>query len=199
MDAERNWSQAESLAHLCMEHGVKTFAEIGVFHGGTAFALLCDQRLAFTRYYMIDPWVPYIDQQDFIGMGIKTQEQFDIIFEHVLMLAMFHADRAEVMRMTSAEAAFKFADASLDCVFIDGNHKRMDVQADIDRWLPKVKIGGVLAGHDYNVLADVNDAVHSRFSVEQLGFLPDNQFAVPVPDRSLDLGWDKAIWYYVKP
>ena len=30
MDAERNWSQQESLAHLCMEHGIRTFAEIHV-------------------------------------------------------------------------------------------------------------------------------------------------------------------------
>ena len=38
----------------------------------------------------------------------------------------------------------------LAAVFSDGDHSYEAVKADIDAWLPKVRRGGVLAGHDYS-------------------------------------------------
>ena len=52
--------------------------------------------------------------------------------------------------MTSMEAVDQYKDESLDFVFIDGNHSYEFVFNDIKYWLPKVKIGAVLAGHDYS-------------------------------------------------
>ena len=43
-----------------------------------------------------------------------------------------------------------FPDRSLDLVFIDGDHSRDAVAADLAAWLPKVRPGGTLAGHDYS-------------------------------------------------
>jgi predicted O-methyltransferase YrrM len=48
----------------------------------------------------------------------------------------------------SALAAARFDDASLDAVFIDADHSEEAVTRDIAAWLPKVKRGGVIAGHD---------------------------------------------------
>jgi len=36
-----------------------------------------------------------------------------------------------------------------DMIFIDAMHEYPDVKADIERWWPKVRSGGVLALHDY--------------------------------------------------
>lgn len=38
----------------------------------------------------------------------------------------------------------------LACVFIDGDHSYEGCRDDIVAWLPKVRRGGILAGHDYS-------------------------------------------------
>jgi hypothetical protein len=50
----------------------------------------------------------------------------------------------------SSEASLQFENESCDVVFIDMEHTYEAVKNDIDLWLPKVKLGGYLAGHDYS-------------------------------------------------
>ena len=50
----------------------------------------------------------------------------------------------------SVEAAADYEDASIDFVWIDGNHDYEAVIDDINSWLPKLKTGGWMGGHDYN-------------------------------------------------
>ena len=65
-------------------------------------------------------------------------------------------------------AAKMFDDYSLDFVFLDADHNYKAVKKDLESWWPKIKQGGVLAGHDYN--KDVFKAVNEFFSsgVEEL-------------------------------
>lgn len=49
--------------------------------------------------------------------------------------------------LRSVEAAKLYRDGSLDLVYIDADHARLS--EDIDAWLPKVRDGGLLAGHDF--------------------------------------------------
>jgi hypothetical protein len=63
------------------------------------------------------------------------------------------------VRKSSTEAACDFENASLDFVFIDAGHQYDDIYADISAWLPKVKPGGWLAGHDYGSSEGVRNAV----------------------------------------
>ena len=52
-------------------------------------------------------------------------------------------------RMSSLDGAKLYQDQSLNFVFIDADHSYQAVVADIQAWLPKVKRGGYIAGHDY--------------------------------------------------
>ncbi len=60
------------------------------------------------------------------------------------------ADRIETRRMPSLEAAAEFTNGRCDFVFIDASHEYRDVLDDLAAWYPKVRSGGVLAGHDYH-------------------------------------------------
>ena len=66
------------------------------------------------------------------------------------MAALGLTDRINVMETPSVNAASQFNDGALDAVFIDADHSFDAVKADIAAWLPKVKRGGILAGHDFD-------------------------------------------------
>jgi hypothetical protein len=66
------------------------------------------------------------------------------------------------IRMSSNEASKLYENESLDFVFIDAGHDYEDVIDDIRCWLPKVKIGGILSGHDFHhppIVLAVNDSL----------------------------------------
>ncbi|MER8402129.1 class I SAM-dependent methyltransferase [Mesorhizobium sp. M1348] len=51
--------------------------------------------------------------------------------------------------MTSLQAASEFPDAALDHGFLDADHSYKGVMADLQTWLPKVRLSGWIGGHDY--------------------------------------------------
>ena len=58
----------------------------------------------------------------------------------------------KIVRNLSIEAAKQFDDEYFDYIYIDAAHTYEEVKNDLIAWYPKVKTGGILAGHDY--LAD---------------------------------------------
>lgn len=60
------------------------------------------------------------------------------------------------IKMPSVEAAKLYEDKSLFFVFIDGSHLYEAVKEDILAWLPKVKSGGFIGGHDIDQTEEFN-------------------------------------------
>ena len=88
--------------------------------------------------------------------------------------------------MTSVEAAKQYEDNSLFFVFIDGSHLYESVKEDIQAWLPKVKSGCFIGGHDIDQTEEFNGV---RKAVDEvLG--PGNV-------KIYNKGW--ASWLYCKP
>jgi len=69
------------------------------------------------------------------------------------------------VKMPSVEAAKQYADNSLFFVFIDGSHLYEAVKEDILAWLPKVKSGGFIGGHDIDQTEEFNGV---RKAVDEL-------------------------------
>lgn len=53
------------------------------------------------------------------------------------------------MPTLSIDAAGTIQDRSLDLVFIDADHSYQGVKGDLAAWVPKVRPGGWIGGHDF--------------------------------------------------
>ncbi len=70
--------------------------------------------------------------------------------------------RVNLVPGDSVLAASMFDDATVDFLFIDACHDTPAVLRDIDAWLPKVPLGGIVSGDDYG-WESVRRAVEQRF------------------------------------
>ena len=67
-----------------------------------------------------------------------------------------YSSRVHFVREMSFNAVSQFQDCSLDFVYVDAVHDYEGALRDIMDWWPKLKPGGILAGHDY--LDQINPA-----------------------------------------
>ena len=121
-------------------------AEIGVHKGSySEYLLLHWQGM---KVYSIDSYLE--SERDVSASGIPApQTEHDAFYiEAQRRLTKFGA-RSELIRLTSRAAADTFRNGQLDFVYVDALHYYDDVKEDISLWFPKVRKGGILAGHDY--------------------------------------------------
>lgn len=137
------------LIKLIQEENIKIFAEIGVQFGVNLHKiLLSPSKKIIEEYWAIDSWGTGSSQIPRDGM-IITAENWHDLYKGVNQF-MLEFKQVRVIRLPSIEAAGLFPDKYFDMVYIDANHSYPAVTQDIKSWLPKVKIGGILGGHDYN-------------------------------------------------
>lgn len=131
----------EELPKLFNELGFKEIAEIGVFKGEYAENLF--NYIPSLHLYCIDPWKIYDDYKEF-----RNQKFLNDCYKETKERLI--GKNAVIIRKQSMKAVKDFEDNSLDAVFIDGNHEFQFVTNDIAEWGKKVKIGGIIAGHDFS-------------------------------------------------
>lgn len=121
-------------------------AEIGVAEG-----VFSEELLTIWKgrcLYSIDPWRCYSQEEYPDVMNVAQKEQ-DLRCERTRERLKRFGQRSQIMRMTSGDAASVIPDNSLDFAYIDAQHHYEAVKEDLGLWLPKVRKGGILAGHDY--------------------------------------------------
>lgn len=127
-------------------------AEIGVFRGRTSRTLLVG-RGALTLY-LVDSWKATPPDASYANTGdfhaALPQSEQDRHYEAAKAAVAFAGKRAKILRMSSVDAAKTFKGGSLDFVFIDADHSYDGCIEDIRAWLPKIKKGGFISGHDYD-------------------------------------------------
>ena len=146
------------LADICNALNFKEAVEIGTHH-----AIFADQFMSRFRgsIYLVDPWAEkHADFPTFYPAvsDVSVSREDDMLTAKTIMEK--YGDRVHFMRTTSDEAASYRMDETADFVYIDGLHDYGNISRDIELWYPKVKPGGIIAGHDYHPdLPDVIRAV----------------------------------------
>jgi len=139
------------------------FVEVGCWKGKSASYLAVEliNSGKNIEFYCVDTWEGSIEHHE--QMPDQLPSLYDTFIDNMKPLENTYIP----LRMPSIEASSKFEDSSLDFVFIDASHEYQDVKDDIAAWLPKIKKGGILAGHDY-MLPSVNNAVNESINVNGL-------------------------------
>lgn len=130
-----NWFSYPNLYKQVVENAKDgdVFVELGAWKGRSTSCLAVE--IANSKkdidLYVIDTWEDDEIYKQFIN-NMKPVEKYFF-----------------PLKLSSIDAVKKFKDKSVDFVFLDASEIYEDVKEDITNWLPKVKPGGVLAGHDY--------------------------------------------------
>lgn len=128
------------LAKLFFELEFKIGAEIGVERGYFS-EILCLSNPNL-KLICVDPWLAYKGYREHVSQ-VKLNE---IRKEALVRLSAYNTN---IIQAPSTEASKLIPEASLDFVYIDGNHSAEHTLADLKNWIPKIKTGGIVAGHDF--------------------------------------------------
>lgn len=138
----RDKTGKEGLEELITNIPVKgKMIEIGTFTGESTI-IFGDH---FESVVGVDPMLSDYDPQD-----MTSQFNFNEVLD------MFN-DRTKdyknisLVQKTSDDAVNDFQEGEYDFVYIDGMHQYENVKQDIINYLPKIKKGGVIGGHDYGI------------------------------------------------
>lgn len=180
-----------TFASLLGEVGLNVGAEIGV-ECGIYSEILCKANPSIDLY-SIDAWTAYAGYRDHVN-----QDKVDSFME--ITKNRLKPYRATVIKGFSMDVVKKFQDESLDFVYIDGNHEYQQTVNDVAEWQKKVKIGGIVAGHDYVLRKDPGYLMHvphaingycASYDIKPLFILGANDDPKPPRDSSRS-------WFYVK-
>ena len=126
------------------------------------------------QLYMVDAWETLTNQT---GDGTNPMSWHSKNYSDAMARVSFAKDRVKVLRGITWEQAKNVPDGSLDLLYLDACHAYSCVYKDLTTWLPKVKAGGIVAGHDYlnksyGVFDAVRDFTNGKYKVETI---PENK------------------------
>lgn len=145
-DIEGWFSFPNLYAYAVSQFDNAKFVEIGTWQGQSASFMAVE--IANSRknidFFCVDTWSGSEEHQtDEIVIKDALYDKFLSNIEPV-------KNYITPLRMSSERASQHFKDGSLDFIFIDAAHDYENVKKDIEAWYPKLKVGGVIAGHDFH-------------------------------------------------
>lgn len=175
-----------------------TFVEIGVAYGRSLayFVEACKRRpdlgMQGIRILGIDVWDDFMGGDNLPPAVFERLKAYKTPFKACIGELKAHAPecygRITLHKTNGVLAALAHKDESVDAVFIDDEHTYASVRGAIEAWLPKVKSGGWLCGHDANEhYPGVWQAVEEKF--------PSAELRPPYPEAD---GWG-GTWIWRKP
>lgn len=123
----------------------KTVVEIGSYLGVSTevFAQFNPKKI-----YAVDMWgmnPVYVDCNYHLEHAQMSWRDVEQVFDRRIEKYPF----IEKIKNFASAFCAEVSDGDIDVVYIDGEHTPSGVDQDIRQWLPKVKSGGYICGHDY--------------------------------------------------
>ena len=140
-----SWWEHVPVAHWLMEVvQPKVVVELGT-HYGVSFFSFCESAEIFSKdsfIYAIDTW------EGDNHAGLYSNEVYNKVkrFQETN-----YSTISRMIRSTFEDGALHFSDNSIDLIHIDGLHTYEAVKHDFNLWESKLKEGGTLLFHDWNV------------------------------------------------
>lgn len=137
---------------ICDEYNFHSFVEIGVWKGHSITYLANKlKNREFVKIYAVDIFEELYAKTNYSNQDETIKNDVGCITDIYNYNLRNKGVREMItdIKSISWEAASNFNDESLDFVFIDAGHDYESVKKDITNWLPKIKKGGIISGHDY--------------------------------------------------
>jgi len=133
---------------LINEMNLKVGVELGVNYGAYSDFLLSNSNLE--KLYSIDSWST--DYSETLAASFKKWtinhgevEEAEAASREILSK---YGQRSVIIKGNSFDVASQFEDNSIDFIFFDAGHRFTGFALDMINWWPKIKTGGLIAGHD---------------------------------------------------
>lgn len=137
---------SEIIKHLHNE----TIIEIGCFKGRSTAVMMPIALKNNCQYFVIDNFAGGIDPLT-EASKIQRKEGAKVMATFMANMKAIGINRSDysLYKSDSIAASVYFPDNSIDMVFIDGDHAYESIKKDIETYWQKLKIGGILSGHDF--------------------------------------------------
>ena len=142
------------------------FVEVGVWKGMSASYMAVEiiNSGKNIKFDCVDNWEFVENLQDDISKDSFSENIYETFLKNINSVKHIITPIKEL----SWDGAKHYKDSSLDFVFIDAAHDYESVKKDINAWFPKIKKGGIIAGHDYAWSDDVKKAVNEFFDYKEI-------------------------------
>ena len=177
-----------------------TAVEVGVSKGDNAVDML-DNCPKISRLYLVDsyqPWTRWFTNE--LAHPYTPEKAKEFVQKVAQRFAPYNG-RVKLIIRDSVEASKLFADESIDYIYIDASHDYESVKKDLTAWYPKVKLGGMLAGHDsyydgvqkavIEFAANMKIHIFSVSSFSTIGY-PPSRFSIAFDWWTWKFSWNNS-------
>lgn len=177
------------MAQTLGELGFSEGAEIGVAEGYHAKVLF--DSIPGLKLHCVDIWEMYPGYSEYKNIDTVYAEAQERLKDH----------NCQFIKKFSMDAVKDFKDGSLDFVYIDAAHDFKSVADDLCEWSKKVKIGGIVFGHDFK---HSSQRSRNRVYVKDVvpgytyGHLINPWFVLTNDTKDPNFGFDNPGWMFVR-